>query len=114
MTERTRQSGGITGIEDLPTRLETRGTETGDVRLEMGGRIFRGPNGTRLFQLVAVKHAILLEAKGLRHSKFRCGVRGLWAKHYGMPPRSKAIAVIARIQEEIDSLAPNPQEELPL
>jgi hypothetical protein len=70
------------------------------------------PRDIRLFQLIAAKHAISLEAKGLRHSRFRCGVRGLWAKHYGMPPRSKPLAVIARIQEEIDSLSP--QQELPL
>ena len=63
------------------------------------------PGEIKLFQLIAAKHAILLEAKGLRHSRFRCGVRGLWAKHYGMPPRSKALVVAARIQEDIERLS---------
>jgi len=94
MTERTRQSGGI-------PQPVTDGCAT-------------EPCEIRLLQLLAAKHAIGLEAKGLRHSRFRCGVRGLWAKHYGMPPRSKPLAVIARIQEEIDSLSADPQQELPL
>jgi len=63
------------------------------------------PDKIRLFQLISAKHAIGLEAKGLRHSRFRQGVRGLWAKHYGMPPRSRPEAVIARIQADIDDLA---------
>ena len=67
-------------------------------------RVYDTPAKIRLFQLISAKHAIGLEAKGMRHSRFRCGVRGLWAKHYGMPPRSKAPAVIARIQEDIDKL----------
>ena len=62
------------------------------------------PDKIRLFQLISVKHAIKLEKLGMRHSRFRCGVRGLWAKHYGMPPRSKADAVLARVQVEIDFL----------
>ena len=62
------------------------------------------PDRIRLVQLISVKHAIKLEKLGMRHSRFRCGVRGLWAKHYGMPPRSKADAVLARVQAEIDFL----------
>ena len=77
------------------------------------------PDKIRLVQLVSVKHAIKLEKLGLRHSKFRCGVRGLWAKHYGMPPRSKADAVLAKVQAEIDFLKDrifhsDKQQELPL
>lgn len=76
------------------------------------------PDEIRLYQLIAAKHAIMLEAKGMRHSRFRCGVRGLWAKHYGMKPRSKPLDVIARIQQDINELAEriksNPQQELPL
>ena len=73
------------------------------------------PNTVRRFQLAAAKHAIALEAKGLRHSRFRKGVRGLWAAHYGMPPRSTPQAVIARIQQEIDELtSASNQMELPL
>jgi len=76
------------------------------------------PDKIRLFQLITVKHSIGLEAKGLRHSRFRCGLRGLWAKHYGMSPRSKPEAVIARVQQDIDALVTkidhDNQMELPL
>ena len=73
------------------------------------------PNTVRRFQLAAAKHAIALEAKGMRHSRFRKGVRGLWAEYYGMPKRSTHLAVIERIQEEIDTLtAAAKQMELPL
>lgn len=75
-------------------------------------QIAETPRQIRLFQLISAKHAILLEAKGLRHSRFRCGVRGLWAKHYGLPPRASHAKVVARIQEEIDFLSK--QQELPL
>ena len=84
---------------------------------QSGVAIADTPDKIRLFQLISAKHAIGLEAKGLRHSRFRCGVRGLWAKHYGMSPRSKPEAVIARLQEDINALHSKlnpPQEELPL
>lgn len=67
-------------------------------------KVYDTPDKIRLFQLISAKHAIGLEAKGMRHSRFRQGVRGLWAKHYGMPPKSHPEAVIARIQEEINEL----------
>jgi len=112
MTERTRQSGGNPPppAAGMP---ETDGPSVPQPVTD-GCMVFRGPHETKLFGLVAAKHAIILESKGLRNSRFRCGVRGLWAKHYGMPPRSKPLAVIARIQEEIDSLSADPQQELPL
>lgn len=73
------------------------------------------PTRTRLVQLISAKHAIGLEAKGMRHSRFRQGVRGLWAAHYNLPKRSSHEAVIARIQEEIDELTFKAnQMELPL
>lgn len=76
------------------------------------------PESIKLLQLISAKHAILLEAKGLRHSRFRCGVKGLWAKHYGLPARTPHVKVVERLQQDIDELAervrPNPQQELPL
>ena len=75
------------------------------------------PKAIKLFGMKAARQAILLEAKGLRHSRLhrQGGVRGLWARHYGMPPRSKADAVIARLEEDIRDLeAQLGQGELPL
>jgi hypothetical protein len=63
------------------------------------------PDQIRLFQLISAKHAIGLEAKGMRHSRLRGGARKLWAIHYCMNPRAKHADVIARIQEEIDDLS---------
>lgn len=75
------------------------------------------PDQIKLLQLISAKHAILLEAKGLRHSRLgRNGVKRLWAKHYGMAARTKHLDVIARMQQDINELAeriqPNPQQEL--
>lgn len=62
------------------------------------------PDKIRAAQLITAKHAIALEANGLRHSKIKGGVRGSWARHYGMPPKAKHLAVIARIQVELDEI----------
>jgi hypothetical protein len=63
------------------------------------------PSKIRMFQLISAKHAIGLEAKGLRHSRLgRNGLKRLWAKHYGLPPRTKHIVIITKIQEEIEAL----------
>lgn len=63
--------------------------------------------GIQLFRLNAAKRAIMVEEKtGLKHSKLG-SVRVVWAKHYGMKPRSKADAVIARIEEEIKQITDN-------
>lgn len=76
------------------------------------------PDQIRLFQLLSARQAVLLESKGLRRSRFRQGVRGLWAVYYGMPKRSPALAVVDRMNEEIaqlqERLQPSPQLELPI
>ena len=77
------------------------------------------PDQIELFRLIASKHAILLEAKGLRHSRLgRNGLKRAWAKHYGMSARSSHLSVIARLQEDIFVLADRinapKQEELSL
>jgi len=66
------------------------------------------------FQLISAIHAIGLEAKGMRHSKLhrQGGVKGLWAKHYGMPKGTKAEVVIAKMREHLATL--EKQQELPL
>lgn len=56
----------------------------------------------RIYQMVAAKGAIKLEAAGLNHSSGR-SVRRHWAIHFSMPAKSPAVAVIARIQQEIDN-----------
>lgn len=81
--------------------------------------IAQGPLETRLFSLIAAKHAILLEAKGMRHSRLgKNGCRRAWAKHFGLSTRAKPEVIIARIQEDIDKLSIeirfNNQQELPL
>ena len=79
--------------------------------------VFDHPIQIRLAQLCSARAAIKLEKLGLRHSRIRCGVRGLWAKHYRMPLRSKHDAVIARITQEIKELEEKlngQQPELPL
>ena len=76
------------------------------------------PAKIRLFQLIAVKHAILLEAKGLRHSRIRGGVRGLWAKHYGLAAKTPAVVVLDHIKREMEEIrgriVADNQLELPL
>ena len=77
------------------------------------------PDQIQLVQLISAKHAILLEAKGLRHSRLgRNGVKRAWAKHYGLSARAPHLSVIARLQEDIFILADRintpKQEELPL
>ena len=76
------------------------------------------PATIRLFQLIAAKHAILLEAKGLRHSRIRGGVRGLWAKHYGLAAKTRAVVVLDHIKREMEEIrgriVADNQLELPL
>ena len=65
--------------------------------------IFDTPASIRTFQLLAVKHAICLEAKGLRHSSGR-STKAAWARHYGLPVRCHALLVLERIDVEIAAL----------
>lgn len=78
--------------------------------------VLSDPVEIKLVQLISAKHAIKLEKLGMRHSRIRCGVRGLWAKHYKMPPRSSHDEVLTRIQEEITQLSEklNGQRQLEL
>jgi hypothetical protein len=80
-------------------------------------QVAEGPIETRIFQLLSAKHAIGLEAKGMRHSRLyrQGGVKGLWAKHYGLERKATAKQVIDRIEEEIQLLKQRQaQQQLPL
>lgn len=68
----------------------------------MSGVMIDRPNGIRVYQLLAVKSAIKLEIKGLKHSSG--SVKASWARHYGLSPRAKPEAVLAKIEEELKSL----------
>lgn len=73
----------------------------------MNGGISITGVGVTIFQLLAAKSAIGLEAKGLKHS--RGSVRKTYALQFGMSPRAKHADVQARIQQEIDKInAENP------
>jgi len=61
------------------------------------------PNQIRLFQLLAVRAAIKLEAKGLRHSGGR-SVKARWAFHYGLPIRAKRVLVLEKLEAEMRTL----------
>ena len=82
------------------------------------GTIADTPPTIRLFQLISAKHAILLEAKGLRHSRIRGGVRGMWAKHYGLAAKTPAVVVLDHIKREMEEIrgriVADNQLELPL
>ena len=79
-------------------------------------QVYDTPDKIRLFQLIAAKHAILLEAKGLRNSRLgRNGLKRSWAKWYGLKPRATHLEVVERLQQEIDEVglrvaAPKQQE----
>lgn len=62
------------------------------------------PRLIRAWQMKVVRKAIKLESIGLRHSKFRGGVKSLWAAHFKMPTRSSPQAVLDRLQAEITKL----------
>lgn len=62
--------------------------------------VFTGANRIHMVQLLSVKAAIKLEMHGLRHS--RGSVSAMWAKKYGLSPRTSKAKVLKRIQEEID------------
>jgi len=118
MTERTRQSGGtIPPSDDCSAREDRMFDRSSGVPQPVTNGCAMGPLEIRLFKLIAAKHAILLESKGMRHSRLarQGGVRGLWAKHYGMAKNTKADVVIAAIQKDIDELKSQlDQLELPL
>ena len=76
-----------------------------DELYKRGYAVAEGPDETRLFQLIAAKHAILLESKGMRHSRLgQNGLKRAWAKHYGLSARTKHLEVIARLQVDIEAL----------
>lgn len=57
-----------------------------------------------VYQLLAVKHAIKLEAIGMKHS--RGSVRKHWAVELGLKPNAKHADVVARIDSIIEGETP--------
>lgn len=60
------------------------------------------PNGISLFQLITVKSALKLEKLGMKHS--RGSVRKMWALHFGLKASAKIDEVIARVEQEIETI----------
>ena len=58
------------------------------------------PDQIRVYQLLVVRSAIRLEAKGLRHSS-GLNVRAAWARRFGMRRGSSTEAVLARLDAEL-------------
>lgn len=55
---------------------------------------------TRVFQLIAVKHALMLEKIGMRHSKVG-SIRKMWALELGLPTNAKIDDVIAAVEKRL-------------
>jgi hypothetical protein len=67
--------------------------------------ILETPDQIRAAQLLSARGAIKLEKLGMRHSRLgQNGLKRLWAKHYGLSPRAKHDEVLAKINEELNSL----------
>jgi len=73
------------------------------IEMRDGGTVTAtGPDAIRYFQLAAVKWALSLEILGMkRRGK---SVRSMWAKHYGLPPRTRAEVVRERVVAEMAEL----------
>lgn len=60
------------------------------------------PNGISLFQAMAARSAIKLQALGMKHS--RMNVRKVWAIHLGLKPNAKCEVVIAALDKKIEEI----------
>ena len=68
----------------------------------MSGTIINRPNGIHLFQLLALRGAMNLESKGMRHSSGP--LRPRWAATFGLKPRDKHEKYIAAIEAAIKEI----------
>ena len=95
-------SSDDTSFPQTPREYQGRSRQGGVMKSEDKGFIAEGSEAVNLFQLIAVKSAIKLEALGMKHSSGR-SVRKMWAVHLGLKPSAKADEVIAAIQSKIDA-----------
>lgn len=72
--------------------------------------IITASRNIQVFRLLAVRRAIMLEAKGMKHS--RGSVKAKWAKHFGMSRQATCEEVIKRIEQEFSNAdAPKEHDE---
>lgn len=68
-----------------------------------GGTVFTG-DGVQIYQLLAVKHALRLEERGLVMTKNRRKLRPLWAEKLGLNKNAVYNSVYAAIDKKIREL----------
>lgn len=68
-----------------------------------GGIVCTG-DGVLIYQLLAVKHALRLEERGLVMGRGRRKLRPQWAEKFDLPKQASTATVIRRIDEEIRKL----------